>query len=251
MTQPSSTVNAPEVTPAEIKRVVTGYWHTNAHRYDLAPEHVVTDEVFMERWLQLLAPHLPQAQGARVLDVGCGTGFLSQLTAKLGHHTTGLDFSESMLQIAKGKAEAQGLDIDFVQGDADHLPFADGTFTALVERHVLWTMADPAATLREWLRVLSPGGVYLHIGGDWSNLQPATDTGRSPQEFSYSSIEHALRFPEGARPEEMVELFTEAGLIVRGITELPEASYWQTHHPEAPLRRYLIVAERPAADDEA
>lgn len=63
-----------------------------------------------------------------VLDVGCGTGFLSLFFAKEGHVVTGVDMADSILQKGREKAAARGLQVQFQQGDAQKLPFSSGSF---------------------------------------------------------------------------------------------------------------------------
>lgn len=93
----------------------------------------------------------------RVLDLGCGTGmFLSELSSR-AKFVVGVDASMEMLRIAKGRAGKAVL----VQADADALPFADGSFDAVVSVTLLQNMPDPAATVREVARVLRSGGVAI------------------------------------------------------------------------------------------
>lgn len=91
----------------------------------------------------LLAP-LPS--GARVLDVGCGTGWLAQRLARRGWRVVGLDPSAAMLARAAGR-------LPVVRGDGLRLPFADGAFDAVCVTAVLDFVDDPAALLREARRV--------------------------------------------------------------------------------------------------
>lgn len=96
---------------------------------------------------------------ARILDLGCGTG---QLAARLGTvfpetRLVGCDFSAGMLARAAARCPAARL----VQGDAGRLPFADGSFDAIVSTEAFHWFPDQAAALAECFRVLRPGGRLL------------------------------------------------------------------------------------------
>lgn len=66
--------------------------------------------------------------GMRVLDVGCGTGNAALPAARNGAHVTGLDLVPELLEGGREKADAEGLEIEWVEGDAEELPFEDGSF---------------------------------------------------------------------------------------------------------------------------
>ena len=95
---------------------------------------------------------------ARVLDAGCGTGGLLKAlrTANPAWTLTGLDFMPLACELAR---ERTGTEI--VQGSVAQLPFADGTFDAVVSADVICQVTDGALALREFARVVQPGGSVL------------------------------------------------------------------------------------------
>lgn len=97
--------------------------------------------------------------GTRVLDAGAGTGAISQtvLDEEPTARVTMLDRSAGML------AEAHGVGRRRVQGDIEALPFPSGTFDLVTAAWVLETLPDPAAAIREMLRVLGPDGRLLAV----------------------------------------------------------------------------------------
>lgn len=108
------------------------------------------------RWLKLLARHLRLGPGARVLDLGCGTGRFSRpLAERLACRVVGLDLSTAMLRQARVKA-AHGL--SWLAGQAELAPCATGVFDACLASYILHHVRDVRATLAEAFRVLRPGG---------------------------------------------------------------------------------------------
>ncbi|TMK31775.1 MAG: class I SAM-dependent methyltransferase [Actinobacteria bacterium] len=146
---------------ADVHDRIREWWDRDAGTYDRSASHAMTDPVEAAAWRAALQRLLP-VPPARVLDVGAGTGALSLLAAELGHRVTAVDLSPGMLDRARAKAEAQGLDIEFVVGPAEAPPA--GPFDAVIERHVLWTAPDPVRSLRAWHEVAPAGQVVLFEG---------------------------------------------------------------------------------------
>jgi demethylmenaquinone methyltransferase/2-methoxy-6-polyprenyl-1,4-benzoquinol methylase len=95
----------------------------------------------------------PQS-GERVLDIAAGTGTSSIALTKTGATVVALDFSAGM--VAEGRRRHP--DLEFVEADAEHLPFADNEFDAVTISFGLRNVNEPRAALAEMYRVLKPGG---------------------------------------------------------------------------------------------
>jgi ubiquinone/menaquinone biosynthesis C-methylase UbiE len=97
--------------------------------------------------------------GMDVLDVACGTGNATIPAAKAGARVTGLDFAPALLAIARERAADAMVEIDFVEGDAQELPFGDASFDRVVSTFGHMFAPDHERTAAEMKRVLRPGGV--------------------------------------------------------------------------------------------
>ncbi|MGH3297694.1 MAG: bifunctional 2-polyprenyl-6-hydroxyphenol methylase/3-demethylubiquinol 3-O-methyltransferase UbiG [Trebonia sp.] len=99
--------------------------------------------------------------GLRVLDVGCGGGFLAEEFAALGCRVTGVDPSAASIAAARAHAAGRGLRIDYLVAAGEELPVADAAFAVACCCDVLEHVRDPDRVVSETARVLKPGGVYL------------------------------------------------------------------------------------------
>ncbi len=101
-------------------------------------------------------------QGRRVLDVGCGGGFTTEFLHDRGADVCGIDTSDRLISAAEGHARDTGRGIDYRRGEAERLPYDDGSFDIVTCVDVLEHVQSPAAAVQEIHRVLSPGGVFLY-----------------------------------------------------------------------------------------
>jgi SAM-dependent methyltransferase len=137
-------------------------WDAEAARFDDEPDHGLADPAHRAAWRDLLLAALPPVP-ARIADLGCGTGTLSELLVEQGFEVTGLDFSPVMLDRARAKVPQAR----FVLGDAARAAGIGGDYDAIVCRHVLWALPDPATVLSRWADLLLPRGRLLLIEGRW------------------------------------------------------------------------------------
>src|SRR5689334_6158168 len=97
--------------------------------------------------------------GMDVLDVACGTGNATIPAARSGARVTGLDFAAPLLAIARERAADAMIEIDFVEADAQDLPFDDDSFDRVVSTFGHMFAPNHARMASEMRRVLRPGGV--------------------------------------------------------------------------------------------
>ena len=127
------------------------------------------------------------ADGAAILDVGCGTG---EITSRLAGvfprvRITGVDLIEAHLELARARYGRLFECIEFLRGDAFELPFADGSFDLVVCRHLLQAVPHPERVLAELVRVARPGGALHIIPEDYDMIHAA------PTRIDVSEFWHA------------------------------------------------------------
>jgi SAM-dependent methyltransferase len=158
---------AEEGPPSSVTHEIREFWDEDAAVYDASPSHYPRRPQELAAWAGALRRLLPEPP-ATVLDVGAGTGFLSLLLAGQGYQVTAVDLSPAMLGQLQAKAAEQRLRITTVESDALSPPHGD--FDAVVERHLLWTLPQPAAALAAWHEV-APEGRLVVLEGSWGGAR--------------------------------------------------------------------------------
>ncbi len=148
------------------QRTAQQYWDEAALVFDEEPDHGLHDPQVRRAWTELLQAWLPPAP-APLLDIGCGTGSLSVVLARLGYQVVGIDLSPAMLAQAEAKATAQDCSIDFLLMDAAAPHLSPRRFTVIVCRHLLWALPEPAQVLQRWIELLKSNGRLVLIEGYW------------------------------------------------------------------------------------
>lgn len=139
-------------TPEEVQ----AYFNTVAPRWDTLRQDYYGVEV-IER--AVAAARLPPQPAALLVDVGCGTGFLTAGLAPRAEHVIGIDDSPGMLAVARENLRTLGLPhVELRQGQVQRLPLAAGVADATFANMVLHHAQDPLRMVREMVRVTKPGG---------------------------------------------------------------------------------------------
>jgi SAM-dependent methyltransferase len=178
--------------------------------FEVAPDAY---DAFMGRWSRLLsggfADFAGVAEGMRVIDVGCGTGALTEeILGRVGTGAvTAIDPSSSFV----GALRSRFPEIDVRQATAERLPFDDHTFDASLAQLVVHFMTDPVAGLAEMRRVTRPGGVVAacvwDYAGDRGPLGVFWEAARAIQ----PNVQDESALP-GTREGHLVQLLHRAGV---------------------------------------
>lgn len=117
--------------------------------------------VLFAPWASYLVQSATPRPGERVLDLACGTGIVARHAAQRvgpSGKVVGLDLNSNMLAVARVAAERDGVDVEWREGRAEQLPFADGSFDLALCQFALMFFADRPAALAELHRVLTGHG---------------------------------------------------------------------------------------------
>ena len=196
-----------------VKQQVAAHWDRRAAHFDEDFGHSIRTAGERAAWDRLLDLVLAGRGTLDALDLGCGTGFLCFELAARGHRVTGVDFAPAMLAEARRKAAAGGVSIRLEEADAEHLPFAPGSFDLAISRHVLWTLPHPEAAIDEWVRVLRRGGRLVVVDSqvDPAAPPPAAENARTSPE--YGLVGEQLPFLGGRSREQIEALLSAHGLV--------------------------------------
>ena len=107
---------------------------------------------------EMLAEAADLRSGARVLDVASGNGNASLAAARRFCEVTAIDYVPMLLEEGRKRAEAEGLAVDFMEGDAEELPFEDGSFDVVLSTLGVMFAPDQQKAAAELFRVVRPGG---------------------------------------------------------------------------------------------
>ena len=113
---------------------------------------------YMESSAREFYERLNVAPGCQLLDVGCGSGQLALIAAKDGLEVTGVDIANNLVERARARAQAEGLQACFEEADAEALPYEDASFDVVVSLIGAMFAPRPDLVAKELLRVCMPGG---------------------------------------------------------------------------------------------
>jgi len=259
--------DAADTSRIAVKAAITAAWDRGAAAYDRIPRHGILHDDERRAWRRLVAAILGDATHSEmprreVLDVGTGTGTLALLAAELGHDVTAIDLSEAMILAARRKSIESGIGVDWRLGDAEDPPVPEGSIDAVVSRHLVWTLPDPALAARAWRDRLRPSGLVAVIDGSYPRqrlplrLLAAAATrlggGEDDDEHEYpADVDARLPLMTQRSPAALMEVLRQAGferVRARGLGEIDRverAHLGLLQRTADGWRRYLVVGRAP------
>jgi len=209
-------------------------WQRVAEKYDSVWSPLT------RQFIPLLLMDASVSAGMLTLDVACGPGYVSAAAKQWGAVPTGIDFSDKMVAIATEMFP----DIPFMQGDARHLPFNDGSFDRVLMNFGLLHVSHPERACAEACRVLKPGGKFAFTVWAGPEQNPGAKIVNDAVE-AHANLEVGL--PEGppkylyGERDECRQALQRVGFDGTSLKYETRTVEW--HHPHA---GYYFEAERNA-----
>ncbi|MCI0707465.1 MAG: methyltransferase domain-containing protein [Ignavibacteriae bacterium] len=192
---------------------------------------------------QFIEPLLDAAgvrKGNRVLDIACGPGQLAVAASQRGASAVGADFSKNMVRIARQLHP----EIEFIESDAERLPFPAGMFDSVLINFGVLHFARPERVFAEVRRVLARGGTVGFTV--WADTD-MNEGGRIMNEAMKANADFSVQIPEGppvflfGNPDECRKTLEAAGFNGDALRFTTKTVLWRV-----PTARYLVDAERDA-----
>ncbi len=191
---------------------ISNFWDKAAAEYEAA--HELADKPI---WQKVLAALIGSDKEQYILDVATGTGMIANMLGAYGYvNVTGADISEGMMRIAIDHAREQNTKAGFIYGNAIELPFAEDTFDIIINSRLLWTLSEPESAIKEWYRVLKPGGKVIAI----NELEEGGIQCSSIENYQAKTQVSEFPFANACR-EQILDVFRKAGLSNVSVNPMP------------------------------
>ncbi|RZQ61624.1 class I SAM-dependent methyltransferase [Amycolatopsis suaedae] len=199
--------------------------------HDGLPRQAPGSDATTRRLLELAGP-LPERP--RVLDLGCGPGRSALLLAEAGCEVTAVDLHQPFLDELIERARRRGLAVTAVKASMADLPYADGSFDLLWAESSVYILGFDNA-LRQWRRLLAPGGTLVVTECEWTTPEPA------PEARAFWDQHYPLRTPEAN-----AAAARKAGYEVAAVLPMPDSDWFDEYY--GPLEQRLETADPALAE---
>lgn len=168
------------------------------------------------------------------------------MTGCLGYPTIGLDLSPEMLKYAVQRGKKEGSAAIYMEGDALKLPFADEAVDYIINARFIWTLTEPQKALKEWKRIIRPGGKILCFNTMKEGVGITVKQRKS--EFYHDIEADSCLEISGASMEDLEELMESAGFSGVEIREIPELGKVGKDNSEGEICDYeswfVVIAQK-------
>lgn len=213
---------AKELRSSDVYKENLGFWHQAWNMctkpYTKMPEL---------EYLPWIPERLHEAKASRILDLGCGSGWLSVFLAREGFKVTGIDVADHALDLGAQWANMEDLKIQFDVGDLGDLPYQDGSFDGIVANSIIEHLPLSLAlvAMEKLKKVVVPGGIFIgcfdKVGtgpGEYFKLddgtQVYTDKGRKGMMLRYFPDEEVKELLSGWKINEFKTLESGSRFVV-------------------------------------
>jgi SAM-dependent methyltransferase len=216
--------------PADLLERNRRFWDDEAAAWHgpLARDHWAQTEPSWGLWAtpESQASVLPDGiEGMRVIELGCGTAYVSAWLAGAGAHPVGIDLSEKQLATARAMQAEFGIDFPLVLGNAEKVPYDDDTFELAISEFGASLWCDPYRWIPEAARLLVPGGRLVFMR--YSPLFALCVPPEGPASTTLTRGQFGLtRLHRGSHVEfilphgEMLRLLRSCGFVVEDLMEI-------------------------------
>jgi SAM-dependent methyltransferase len=222
-------------------------WDEWAARYAISGRrHWATNEITWGIWdiPESEAQLLPDVAGMDVIELGCGTAYVSAWLARRGARPVGIDNSPRQLETARALQQEHGLEFPLHLGYAEKVPLPDASFDLAISEYGAAIWADPYAWIPEAARLLRPGGQLIFLGNStllmlcMPDEEPFPATDRLVRDFFGM---HRFEWPDGPEVEfhlghgDWIRLLRASGFEIEDLVELraPEGATTTYEHVPA------------------
>ena len=194
------------------------YWSERASSFlELRLKEYKSDK--NELWIKEIEKYLPVGKQLEILDLGTGTGYFAFLLSSIGHHVTGIDLTEAMIEGAKSMSEQIGISAKFYVMDAENPDFSEQSFDVLITRNLTWTLPNLDKAYKAWHKLLKPDGILINFDADYAHesSHQVLPKHHSHEKVTpklreqYENIKKDLRLIQKTRPQWDRELLEQAG----------------------------------------